>query len=199
MEDRIRSECCKVSAEDMKEVPERFRPTAKERIEYLQKKLSKMAKNDRDGDEAKNILCEIAGIRAAVGAVRNHKASLEKPYDPEAAQKAAEQVQPAIDLMVGLAREGNHPGSVAKAALAGHGGKLEDAICVVADAANDLEKDKLPEFYKREPQKGKGRNQISRDSVSSDRSDLDDIQVNDAEIERTSTIKSSNSKSSMSL
>ncbi|MBO6159649.1 MAG: hypothetical protein J6P72_10395 [Firmicutes bacterium] len=113
------------------DAPEEHMPTAKERIEILQKKLS----STTDPDKIKLYTTEIMATRLAAGAIRGKEESLEKPLNPAELAKQRNALQKSTMLEDMLAAD---PVAAKTAALKGHGGALDDRFKANILASNHI-------------------------------------------------------------
>ena len=108
------------------DVPKEYMPNALERTEILQKKIKSSAFNSKNMFEQNQIYKELVATRAAVEAIRGSKKSLDVPIDAEKLGEARKQLN-ARGGADSFFDEANR--TVLKdAAVAGHGGALEDKL-----------------------------------------------------------------------
>lgn len=109
------------------DTPERYRPTALERIEALQARLRKLPKDALYAEDAAKLCMEIAAVRSAVNSIPGNKSSLIKPYDLAAAKAQYKSLtQKGI-----LDRMKNDPAllnRMVREARTGHGGAMEKDV-----------------------------------------------------------------------
>ena len=122
LEDKLKEHILNVDCiED--DVPKKYMPQAKERIEVLQKKIDSGAFRALPADEKVKVYAELLSTRNSVSAIRKDKDSLETQIDP-AKKKAAYDIWVNNKSFQDYVK--NNPEAATKAALSGHGGALEE-------------------------------------------------------------------------
>ena len=106
------------------DIPAEFMPTAQVRTEALQKKI-----RENGGSPAQNqkLYAELMATRSAVDAVRGKKGSLEPQLDPAKLDAERKQLTESDAFKAFIADPGQ-AAVIQNAALAGHGGALEDSF-----------------------------------------------------------------------
>lgn len=127
MERDLKKFVCEYKGPIPEDTPERYRPTALERIDALKARLEKLPKGSAYAYNAAKICIEVAAVRAAVNSVRGDKSSLKKTYDPTKVKQYCEGLEKAGILE----RMGNDPKlleRMVKGLLHGHGGRMDRDI-----------------------------------------------------------------------
>lgn len=122
------------------DIPDRFMPTALERIEALQKAIRSNSFRNLELREKKGYYAELMATRLAVNSVRNSKSSLNFQLNGEALAKAREAILSDPDMARALGDRG-----MFDAAKTGHGGQMEE----IAGKYNckDVLKENMPPRY----------------------------------------------------
>lgn len=122
------------------DIPDRFMPTALERIEALQKAIRSNSFRNLELREKKGYYAELMATRLAVNSVRNSKSSLNFQLNGEALAKAREAILSDPDMVRALGDRG-----MFDAAKTGHGGQMEE----IAGKYNckDVLKENMPPRY----------------------------------------------------
>ena len=115
-------------------VPERFMPTARERIEALQMRLRRSPR--MAPEKQRDVIMEIMACRRAVGAVRGGGKQLDQPMNGALLADCRAGVERALGETVDeLMRRGM---DLAALAREGHGGKMEVKVQEIRDDPNKL-------------------------------------------------------------
>ena len=113
------------------DAPQHYMPTAKERIEALQKKMDNQSfKNTTTPGDQRELYIELMATRAAVGSKRGVKSSLNPKVDAAALERERQilRQEPMRTALARVTQMGDKQKKACDAALSGHGGALDDLV-----------------------------------------------------------------------
>lgn len=131
MEERFQKYLREDAAEIPKDAPQQYMPTALERLDALKKKMGTgdFQRKATPGEQRK-VYIELLATRAAVGAKRNAKSSLNPKVSGEILDRERQKFkeEPLRSALVNVTFMGDRQKAAWKAATTGHGGGLEDLL-----------------------------------------------------------------------